>query len=257
MHWGIRAYDCRGEGIHLSQGSAFCTRNSRHDRIALQHHALRLAMTSFQVCCSVICTYVLSLICLGIVRLWSTAPNRLAGNRCSRNFYQLPSRFRLPRLPPSHLCASTSRSRGSFVSLSMWFTRTCLQGTGQPHLCSWHPIEDGMIPLQIVWSRIFVLSFGTEGADISWRFVNQSMPYHLVFPLEASAAFRPGASWHWAVVGSILGMYICMRTWNRKLVILLKDRYRNLLQKILCLESWSRTSGMIALESSRYPSHTR
>ena len=38
------------------------------------------------------------------------APDRLAGNTRSRKSCQLPRRLRLPRLPPSHLCASTSRS---------------------------------------------------------------------------------------------------------------------------------------------------
>ena len=47
------------------------------------------------------------------------APDRLARNTRSIKSCQLPRRLRLPRLPPSHLCASTSRSWGSLVSLSM------------------------------------------------------------------------------------------------------------------------------------------
>ena len=44
------------------------------------------------------------------------------------------------------------------------------------------------LPLQIVWSRVFVLSLGTEGADIARRSMNQSVPNHLVLPLESLAA---------------------------------------------------------------------
>jgi hypothetical protein len=42
--------------------------------------------------------------------------------------YPLPTRLRLPRLPPSGRCASTSRNCGSSRSLSRWCTRTCLSG---------------------------------------------------------------------------------------------------------------------------------
>lgn len=50
-----------------------------------------------------------------------------AKNACSTRCCQLPNRLRRPRLPPSHRCARTSRNCGSFVSLSMWLTRTCLR----------------------------------------------------------------------------------------------------------------------------------
>ena len=43
-------------------------------------------------------------------------------------FVQL-ARLRRPRLPPSGRCASTSRSCASSLSLSMWWTRTCLRSS--------------------------------------------------------------------------------------------------------------------------------
>lgn len=67
-------------------------------------------------------------------------------------------------------------------------------------------------PLKIVWSRILMLSFGTEWADVAGRLMDEAMTYHFVFPLEAFATFRTWAALYRAVVRSNLAVYICVRT---------------------------------------------
>jgi len=58
-------------------------------------------------------------------------------------------------------------------------------------------------PLQIVWSWILVFAVRTEWTYVAWGLMYESMPYHLILPLEAFAAFASRAVFHWTVVRSI------------------------------------------------------
>jgi hypothetical protein len=46
-----------------------------------------------------------------------------------------------------------------------------------------------IIPLKIVWSRVFPFNVRAEGTDIPRTLVNQAVTDHLVLSLEALAAF--------------------------------------------------------------------
>jgi len=65
--------------------------------------------------------------------------------------------------------------------------------------------------LKIIWPWIFVLSVRTEGTDITRRFVDQSMPNHLILPLESLAAFTSRAAFDRAVMRSVRGVNVGMR----------------------------------------------
>jgi hypothetical protein len=55
----------------------------------------------------------------------------------------------------------------------------------------WSSTKEGvmLIPLKVVWSRVFPFNVRAEGADIPGTLVHQSVTDHLVFPLEAFTAF--------------------------------------------------------------------
>ena len=59
-----------------------------------------------------------------------------------------------------------------------------------------------------------MLSVRAERADIAWAIVHQSMPYHLVFPLEALATLAAWAGLDGAVVRSVLAMHVPVRAAN-------------------------------------------
>ena len=67
------------------------------------------------------------------------------------------------------------------------------------------------LPLEIVWSGVAVVPVRAERADIARRFVNQTMPNHLVFALEPLAAFAARATRDWAVVGPCRGVHVGVR----------------------------------------------
>ena len=78
-----------------------------------------------------------------------------------------PSRLLRPLLPASSLCASTSRNWGSFGSLSIWFTPTCLEKISITFLQA----QSQSIPFKVIWSRILVFSFRTKRTEVAWRLV--------------------------------------------------------------------------------------
>jgi hypothetical protein len=73
------------------------------------------------------------------------------------------TRLRRPRLPPSGRCASTSRSWGSSLSLSTWWTRTCLPGVSHCRVS----ITALHTPLQIVRPWVLVFAVWAEGTDVA------------------------------------------------------------------------------------------
>jgi hypothetical protein len=60
------------------------------------------------------------------------------------------------------------------------------------------------VALQVVGTRIFMLSIGAEGAHVARRVVHQAVTYHFVLPLEALAAFGARAARHGAEVWPLL-----------------------------------------------------
>jgi hypothetical protein len=89
---------------------------------------------------------------------------------------------------PSVRWFSTSRKTLSSRSLLTWCTRTCLIRTSVSNLIDSKLLLQH-IPLEIVRSRISMLALWTEWTDVAWAVVHQTMADHLVFTLEAFAAF--------------------------------------------------------------------
>jgi hypothetical protein len=56
------------------------------------------------------------------------------------------------------------------------------------------------VPLQIIRSGVFVLPIWTERTHIAGGLVHEAVSDHLVFTLEAFAAFASWAAFHWAEV---------------------------------------------------------
>ena len=67
------------------------------------------------------------------------------------------------------------------------------------------------LPLEVVWSRVAVVSVGAERADVARRLVDQTVPDHLVFALEPLAAFAARATRDRAVVGPCRGVHVGVR----------------------------------------------
>lgn len=72
-------------------------------------------------------------------------------------------------------------------------------------------VMDSNMSLQVVWSRILVLSIGTERTHVPRRIMDQTMPDHLVLALEAFPTFAPWTSLNRAVVRPGGRMHIRMR----------------------------------------------
>lgn len=65
-------------------------------------------------------------------------------------------------------------------------------------------------PLQIVWSRIFMLAIRAVRTHVAWRVVDEAVPDHFVFALEAPAAFATAAAFDGAVVRPVLRVDVGM-----------------------------------------------
>ena len=85
------------------------------------------------------------------------------------------------------------------------------------------------LPLEVVWSRVAVVSVGAERADVARRFVDQTVPDHLVFALEPLAAFAARATRDRAVVGPCRGVHVGVRV-----------------EQVLCLEWLRGAAGNLA-----------
>jgi hypothetical protein len=72
--------------------------------------------------------------------------------------------------------------------------------------------HSGCLPLQIVWSWIFVFSIRAERAHVAWKLMRKTMSYHLILPLEAFPVFGPRTARYRAVVRTLLRMHFLMRT---------------------------------------------
>lgn len=72
-------------------------------------------------------------------------------------------------------------------------------------------------PLKIIRTWISVFALRTKWTDISWASVDQPVSNHFILSLETLPSFRPRAVRHWAVVGSVLSMYVVVRALNSKL----------------------------------------
>jgi hypothetical protein len=59
------------------------------------------------------------------------------------------------------------------------------------------------VPLEIIWSRVLVLTIRTKWTNITWTLVDKTMSYHLILSLEAFSALGSWAIGHWAIVWSI------------------------------------------------------
>jgi hypothetical protein len=59
------------------------------------------------------------------------------------------------------------------------------------------------MPLQVIWSRIFVFAIWTEWTHITRRVVHKAVPYHLVLSLEALATFAAWAARYRTVMWTI------------------------------------------------------
>ena len=59
------------------------------------------------------------------------------------------------------------------------------------------------VTLEIVWSRILVISVRTEWTHVAWAVVNKAVANHLVLTLKTFAAFTAGTTSDWAIVRSI------------------------------------------------------
>ena len=53
-----------------------------------------------------------------------------------------------------------------------------------------------------------MFTFRTKGTDIAGRPVNQTVPDHLILPLETLSARRSRALGHWAIVRAVLGVNV-------------------------------------------------
>lgn len=97
------------------------------------------------------------------------------------------------------------------MSLSVWLTRTCLfaalatSGQGLD-------ITLLHIPLEVIRSRVFVLSFGAKGADVARRLMHQAMADHFVLSFEAFTSFGPRTCLYRTVVWSNLTVHVCVGT---------------------------------------------
>lgn len=65
--------------------------------------------------------------------------------------------------------------------------------------------------LQVIRSRVSVLTFWAERADIAWTVVHQAMANHLVLAFESLAAFGARTACDRAVVWSTLTVHILVR----------------------------------------------
>lgn len=65
-------------------------------------------------------------------------------------------------------------------------------------------------PLKIIWPRILVLLIGTEGADIAWRVMDQTMSHHLILAFKPFPACTARTAVYGTEMGSVLGMHVCM-----------------------------------------------
>lgn len=76
----------------------------------------------------------------------------------------------------------------------------------------WMEDDGGGLPLQVVRTRIAVLLVKAEGTLVSRRAVDELVADHFVLALEALAALGMDAVLDGTVVGSFVGVDVCMRT---------------------------------------------
>jgi hypothetical protein len=55
-----------------------------------------------------------------------------------------------------------------------------------------------------------MFSVWTEWTHVAGRLVNKTMPYHFVLSFKAFATFGAWAAGYWAVMRSVLRMYVCV-----------------------------------------------
>lgn len=94
-------------------------------------------------------------------------------------------------------------------------------------------VMNAYVSLQVVRSRVFMVSLGAKWANVAWRIVYEAVSNHLVLTLESFAAFSPRTPWNWAIVRPCLRMDVCVG-----------------IEQVLRLEGWCIATRVIALEPS-------
>jgi hypothetical protein len=68
--------------------------------------------------------------------------------------------------------------------------------------------DAGCLPLQEVWSRVFVFSIWAEWTHVSWSLMDKTVPYHLILPLESLSTFGSWTACNSAEVRLAIAMSI-------------------------------------------------
>lgn len=116
---------------------------------------------------------------------------------------------RRPRVLPGGRWARTCRRIGSSLSLSTWWTRTCLSTESLADV-----LYAGRLvypPLEIIRPGILVLLIRTEWTDITRRIMHQAMPHHFIFALEAFPTHATWTAFYRTEMRPLLGMDVRMR----------------------------------------------